>query len=80
MSHFGAAPMFFYVLHLFVLKMLYKIGYSVLGPNQDQYLSFPNVGYIWVAFIMLAYALYFPTKRFAEYKQANKEIAWLKYF
>ena len=80
MSHFGAAPMFFYVLHLFVLKMLYKIGYSVLGPNQDQYLSFPNVGYIWMAFILLAYALYFPTKWFAQYKQANKEIAWLKYF
>lgn len=80
MSHFGAAPMFFYVLHLFVLKVLYKIGYSVLGPNQDQYLSFPNVGYIWVAFILLAYALYFPTKWFAQYKQANKEIAWLKYF
>ena len=80
MSHFGAAPMFFYVLHLFVLQILYKIGYSMLGPNQGQYLSFPSVSYIWLAFIILTITLYFPTKWFAHYKQANKHIAWLKYF
>ena len=80
MSHFGAAPMFFYVLHLFVLQILYKIGYSMLGPNQGQYLSFPSVSYIWFTFIILTIALYFPTKWFAQYKQANKHIAWLKYF
>ena len=80
MSHFGAAPMFFYVLHLFVLKVLYVIGYSLFGANQGQYLSFPNVGYIWIAFVILSIALYFPTKWFADYKQANKHIAWLKYF
>ena len=80
MSHFGAAPMFFYVLHLFVLQILYKIGYSMLGPNQGQYLSFSSVSYIWLAFIILTITLYFPTKWFAQYKQANKHIAWLKYF
>ena len=80
MSHFGAAPMFFYVLHLFVLQILYKIGYSMLGPNQGHYLSFPSVSYIWFTFIILTIALYFPTKWFAQYKQANKHIAWLKYF
>jgi len=62
------------------LQILYKIGYSMLGPNQGQYLSFPSVSYIWLAFIILTITLYFPTKWFAQYKQANKHIAWLKYF
>ena len=80
MSHFGAAPMFFYILHLFILKLLYTIGISILGSNQGEYLSFPSVKYIWLSFIILSIALYYPTKWFAEYKQTNKHISWLKYF
>ena len=80
LSHFGAAPMFFYILHLLILLILYKIGYSLYGPNQGEYLSFPSVGYIWLAFFILCFILYFPTKWFAKYKQNNRQIKWLKYF
>jgi len=80
MSHFGAAPMFFYALHLAVLKLLYVAAFSVYGPSDGVYLAFPSVGYIWFTFAILAFILYFPTRWFAEYKQANKHIGWLKYF
>jgi hypothetical protein len=80
MSHFGAAPMFFYALHLAVLKLLYVAAFSVYGPSDGVYLAFPSVRYLWFTFTILAFILYFPTRWFAEYKQANKHIRWLKYF
>ena len=80
MSRFGAAPMFFYALHLAVLKLLYVIAYSVYGPTDATFFAFPSVRYIWLVFAILVAVLYWPTKRFAKYKQENKHIVWLKYF
>ena len=80
MSQFGAAPMFFYALHLAVLKLIYVIAFAIYGPSDGIYLAFPSVGYIWGAFLFLVFVLYFPTRWFAHYKQANKHISWLKYF
>ena len=54
MSHFGAAPMFFYVLHLFVLKVLYVIGYSLFGAIQGHFFSFQIGGIYWFGFVILA--------------------------
>ena len=36
--------------------------------------------FIWLAFFILCFILYFPTKWFAKYKQNNRQIKWLKYF
>ena len=80
MSQFGAAPMFFYAFHLALLKLLYVAAYSLYGPSEGIYLAFPSVGYIWITFAGLTFVTYFPTRWFAEYKQANKHIRWLKYF
>ena len=80
LSQFGAASMFFYILHLLVLLIIYKTCYFLLGPNQGEYFSFPNVKSLWIAHILLSIILYYPTKWFAQYKQANKKIKWLKYF
>ena len=80
MSQFGAAPMFFYALHLAVLKLLYVIAFLIYGPSDGVYLAFPSVRYIWITFLILVFLLYFPTRWFANYKQANKHISWLKYF
>ena len=80
MCQFGAAPMFFYALHLAVLKLIYVIALAIYGPSDGIYLAFPGVGYIWGAFLVLVFVLYFPTRWFADYKQANKHISLLKYF
>ena len=80
MSQFGAAPMFFYAFHLALLKLLYVAAYSLYGPSEGRYLAVPSVGYIWITFAGLTFVTYFPTKWFAEYKQTNKHIRWLKYF
>ena len=71
MSQFGAAPMFFYVIQLVLIKVLYVVAYSLYGPLESVYLTFPSVRYIWINFAGLTFVTYFPTRWFAEYKQTN---------
>lgn len=80
MADFGAAPMFYYVFHLAVLKTLYLIAITINGPTHGKYFSFNNVGDIWIAFFIFTFLFYFPTRWFARYKQRNKHIKWLQYF
>ena len=76
---FGAAPMFFYLLHLYVLRALYLIALWLWGPNQGTVYGFDHLGGIWALYAVLLGALYLPTRRFAQFKQRRKDIGWLKY-
>ena len=40
---FGAAPMFFYILHLYVLLVLYRIALAIFGPNQGELFGVDHV-------------------------------------
>ncbi|MDR6409010.1 DUF1624 domain-containing protein [Paraburkholderia terricola] len=75
----GGAPMFFYLLHLYVLKALYLIAVHVWGANQGQYYGFDGLAGIWLWWAILAVALYPPVRWFAKLKQRRKDIWWLKY-
>ncbi|WP_022961989.1 DUF1624 domain-containing protein [Halopseudomonas pelagia] len=77
---YGGAPMFFYVVHLLVLKALYLIAVQIWGLNQGSYYGFNNLSGIWLWAVLLSAALYFPTSWFAQLKQRRRDIAWLKYF
>jgi len=77
---FGAAPMFFYLLHLYVLKALYLVAVALWGLNQGQYFGFEQVSGVWLCSLVLALLLYAPTRWFAALKQRRRDIAWLKYF
>ena len=77
---FGAAPMFFYVLHLYVLKAGYLAAYALWGPNRGEYLSVPNLGGLWLLALALSVALCFPTRGFARWKQRRRDLPWLRYF
>ncbi|MBR9728303.1 DUF1624 domain-containing protein [Shewanella intestini] len=78
LSTIGSAPMFFYIVHLYLLLVMYKFAVNVIGPNQGELFGFDHIGYIWTMAAVLAVLLYFPTKRFSQYKhQSNKP--WLKY-
>ncbi|MCA4965185.1 DUF1624 domain-containing protein [Pseudomonas sp. Y24-6] len=77
---FGAAPMFFYLLHLYVLKVLYLISVAVFGLNQGNYFSFDSIWAVWVTALILAASLYLPVRWFAALKARRRDIGWLKYF
>jgi uncharacterized membrane protein len=76
---YGGAPMFFYLLHLYVLKALYLIALANWGANQGTYFGFDGLSGIWLWSVLLAVALFFPTRWYANLKQRRRDIAWLKY-
>ncbi|MCQ2997520.1 DUF1624 domain-containing protein [Pseudomonas syringae] len=77
---FGAAPMFFYLLHLYVLKILYLIAVAIWGTNKGNYFGFDSVGAVWLCSVLLAVGLFPAVRAFASFKARRKDIAWLKYF
>lgn len=80
---FGAAPMFFYLLHLYALLMLYNLAALVFAPNQQTayglMLGVSHVGWVWLIAVLLAVALYWPTRWFAGFKQRSRW-RWVRYF
>lgn len=76
---FGAAPMFFYLLHLYVLKLLYLASVALFGLNQGSYFGFDGIAAVWLTSVLLAVALYLPVRWFAALKARRRDIAWLKY-
>lgn len=76
---FGAAPMFFYVVHLYVLKFLYLGAVAVWGTNKGDYFGFDHIWIMWACTAVLAIALYPPVRAFAAFKARRRDIAWLKY-
>jgi uncharacterized membrane protein len=75
----GAAPMFFYLLHLYVLKVLYLIALAIWGANQGAYVGFDGVGAVWLFSALLAVVLFPAVRWFAALKARRRDITWLKY-
>ena len=75
----GAAPMFFYVLHLYVLKFMYLAAVAAWGANQGQLFGLSSLLWLWVIAVLLALALYPTVRWFAALKQRRRDITWLKY-
>jgi len=76
---FGSAPMFFYILHLYVLKFIYLGGQAIWGNNQGDYFGFGAVWQLWLCAALLLPLLYPPVKAFAQLKARRRDMAWLKY-
>ncbi|MBC3963959.1 DUF1624 domain-containing protein [Pseudomonas simiae] len=79
LATFGAAPMFFYLLHLYVLKILYVVCVALFGLNHGNYFGFDGMGAIWLVALLLPLALYPPVHWFAGLKARRRDLAWLKY-
>ncbi|TWC62042.1 putative membrane protein [Pseudomonas sp. SJZ103] len=76
---FGAAPMFFYLLHLYVLKVLYVACVALFGLNHGNYFGFESISAVWLVALVLPLALYPPVRWFAGLKARRRDITWLKY-
>jgi len=76
---YGAAPMFFYVVHLYVLKALYLGCVAIWGLDQGKFFGVNSIGTIWVITVLLAIAMYWPVRAFGQLKSRRRDIAWLKY-
>ena len=80
LSVFGSAPMFFYLLHLYVLKFAYLLAVACFGLNKGSYYGFDSVWAVWLAAGLLALALYLPVRWFSRLKSRRRDLVWLKYF
>lgn len=76
---FGGAPMFFYILHLYVLKVIYNVALALYGPVKGKVFGVDNLSTVWLWVAILIPVLYFPTRWFAGVKQRRRDIWWLKY-
>jgi uncharacterized membrane protein len=77
---FGGAPMFFYILHLTVLRILYHSALAIWGPNNGTLYSFDNYNWVFVWYVAMIVPLYLPTVWYSRLKRRRRDISWLKYF
>ena len=75
---FGSVPMFFYILHLYVLLVMYGIAFFIWGANKGKYVGVDHIYQIWLIAAGLSLVLYFPVKWFSAYKSKH-HAPWLKY-
>jgi len=79
LADIGAAPMFFYLLHLYVLKLLYVAALATWGPTQGELYALDSVAGLLLVACALAVVLYPPTRAFARFKARRRDLAWLRY-
>lgn len=77
---FGSVPMFFYLLHLYVLKVIYLIGEAIFGLNQGEFFGVNHMLTVWLIMLVLTLALYPIVRWFSKFKHSHKHIRILKYF
>jgi len=88
---FGRVPFFYYLLHVFaihsaailVLALLGKdwtilVGGEMITTNITQGYGY-SLHVVYMIWILIVIALYFPSRWFMEYKARNREKWWLSY-
>lgn len=75
----GSVPMFFYIVHLYVLKLLYVLAVQQFGITHGEYYGVDSVSMLWLIAIVLSILLYPVMRAFAKFKHSNKHITILKY-
>ncbi|PKB19834.1 DUF1624 domain-containing protein [Janthinobacterium sp. 64] len=76
---FGGAPMFYYLLHLYLLLVIRIVLTAVLGANHGTRYGVEHIWQVWLIALALMPVLYFPCRAFANYKRTSKQ-AWVRYF
>ncbi|MBA3673924.1 MAG: DUF1624 domain-containing protein [Chitinophagaceae bacterium] len=87
---YGKVPMFYYILHFYLIHIAAKVAGLLSGYSLDQVLNsgpfgqhLPGYGFrLWVVYLvwLIIVALLYPLcKRYARYKSAHPEKWWLSY-
>ncbi|MGK5035169.1 DUF1624 domain-containing protein [Janthinobacterium sp. LB3P118] len=76
---FGGAPMFYYLLHLYLLLLISLTLTAVLGANHGARYGVEHIWQVWMLALLLMPVLYFPCRAFANYKRTSQQ-AWVRYF
>ncbi len=76
---FGGAPMFYYLLHLYVLLAMQHILVAIFGANHGARFGVDALWPVWVVGFALMPLLYIPCRAFARYKRTSNQ-AWVRYF
>jgi uncharacterized membrane protein len=75
---FGGAPMFYYLLHLYVLLAMQMLAVTWRGANYGQRYEFDSLWQVWVLTAMLIPLLYWPCRAFGQFKRRTT-MAWVRY-
>ena len=76
---FGGAPMFYYLLHLYLLLVIGIVLTALLGANHGNRYGVEHIWQVWLLALLLMPVLYFPCRAFASYKRTSTQ-AWVRYF
>ncbi|WP_342754004.1 heparan-alpha-glucosaminide N-acetyltransferase domain-containing protein [Pantoea sp. MBD-2R] len=80
LAQFGGAPMFMYLLHLYLLKAMYLGALAVWGKNHGDGFGFNEVWQVAAGAVVLGVIIFWPVRAFAAFKARRRDIPWLKYF
>ncbi|NML05617.1 heparan-alpha-glucosaminide N-acetyltransferase domain-containing protein [Sphingomonas sp. G-3-2-10] len=75
---FGSAPLFFYLLHLYLLHALNLMANAIWGAEETQFFSLPDVTLLWLVAAALAVPCWFACRWFAARKRASGAW-WMRY-
>lgn len=76
---FGSVPMFFYLLHLYILLVIQNVLVLLLGANHGSRFGVDHYWLVWLASFALMPLLYLPCRAFSHYKRRSTQ-AWVRYF
>jgi uncharacterized membrane protein len=86
---YGKVPFFYFVVHFFIIHVLLAIVFFATGHSTNEivqipfYFRIPTFGFglkiVYLIWISLVVALYWPCKWFARYKETNKQKWWIHY-
>ncbi|MDG1858471.1 MAG: hypothetical protein P8I94_05175, partial [Emcibacteraceae bacterium] len=79
LSILGGAPMFFYILHLYILKAIYLICLAIFGANKGTLFGVDDLYMVWFCAFLLILPLYYPSVWFAKLKRRRRDLNWLRY-
>lgn len=76
---FGSVPMFYYLVHLYLLLAMQNALVALLGANHGSRFGVDHYWLVWLVSFALMPLLYLPCRAFSAYKRRSTR-AWVRYF